>query len=1013
MKKFIIVLASIVSLLLVGALLIPIIFKDEIQKQVDKSLDTNLEAQVYFDPSKFGLTLFKKFPNPTISIEDFGIIGVDQFKGDTLLSVSSFNITIDLFSLFGDNYLIKAINLVEPKINVIVLENGEANYQIVADTESEDTTFTEETSSEFKLSIDQWEIADGRIAYVDKSLDFTMLLEGVNHKGSGDISLDIYDLTTYTDVATAIISYDGKSYLNGQKLLADATININMPEFKFTFKNNKLIVNDFPLVFEGFVAMPDEDIDMDITFSSANSSIKSLYSLVPGAFTEDYQGIHADGEMSFSGFVKGVYNENTMPAYNIRLLVSDGMLSYPDLPMPVTNIDIDMEVECKDGIIENTIIDIRKMHMDMGNNPFEGSLIIRNLKDYNMKADIQARIDLAELNSIFPMEGLDMKGIFSMDMRAEGIYDSVRNLMPEIAATMSLENGYIKSSEFPKALENISFKSTVECTSGKMEDMMINVEDFKILMEGEELNGNLVLKNLIDYEWDFYVNGDLDLEVFAEVYPIDGMNYSGHLKVNIETKGKYADVEAERYDRFPTKGMVELTDFNFMSNDLPQGMKITSSQVVMDPRQLQINSFNGSVGRSDLKLSGVIGNYMDYVFGENALLKGKMELNSNILDINEWMTGEETTPENINDTTQMELVAIPRNIDFEFNSSVKNIYYDNLNLQNARGLLTIKDGVLDMSNLSFDLFGGSIVMNGKYDTQQPQKPAFDYQVNIKSLSIPQAFTSFSIVQTFAPVAQHMNGNFSTNFNVRGLLKQDMSPVYESLNGKGLIQIAEAFVNESELVSALAGFMKTGLASNQLSLKDIIMKASIEGGRAYVAPFDIGVGGQKANVSGSIGADGSLDYHLSTEVEAGMIGQQVNQLLAQLKGQETSAASSKVKLNFNILGTYDKPLISLAGTTSADGTTTTLQEQVQLEVKTEVDKKVDEAKNEAERRVQEESEDLIKKAEEKLKPEIDTLEKKITETLKEDAKDLIGEELDSTANELKKSLQDLFKKKKNN
>ena len=124
MKKFIIVIASIVSLLLVGALLIPIIFKDEIQKQVDKSLDTNLEAQVYFDPSKFGLTLFKKFPNPTISIEDFGIIGVDQFKGDTLLSVSSFNITIDLFSLFGDNYLIKAINLVEPRINVILLENG-------------------------------------------------------------------------------------------------------------------------------------------------------------------------------------------------------------------------------------------------------------------------------------------------------------------------------------------------------------------------------------------------------------------------------------------------------------------------------------------------------------------------------------------------------------------------------------------------------------------------------------------------------------------------------------------------------------------------------------------------------------------------------------------------------------------------------------------------------------------------------------------------------------------------
>jgi hypothetical protein len=318
-----------------------------------------------------------------------------------------------------------------------------------------------------------------------------------------------------------------------------------------------------------------------------------------------------------------------------------------------------------------------------------------------------------------------------------------------------------------------------------------------------------------------------------------------------------------------------------------------------------------------------------------------------------------------------------------------------------------------MSNLSFNLLGGSIVMNGTYDTRQPEKPMFDYNLNIKSLSIPQAFTSFSTVQTFAPMAKYMNGEFSTDFNIRGLLNNDLSPVNESLNGKGLIQIAEAHMKESKLVSGVAGFMKTDANSSQLNLKDVIMKISLENGRAFTAPFDVTFAGQTANLSGSIGADGSLDYRVSTEVEAGVVGQQVNQLLAGLKGQDASEVSSKIKLNFNIGGTYENPKISLAGTTSADGTTTTVKEQVQQEVKQEVDKQAEEVKKEVEEKIQDETQELMEKGEEQLQEHLDTLKNKIAENLKNDAGEILSEELDSTANELKKSLQNLFKKKKKN
>jgi hypothetical protein len=518
---------------------------------------------------------------------------------------------------------------------------------------------------------------------------------------------------------------------------------------------------------------------------------------------------------------------------------------------------------------------------------------------------------------------------------------------------------------------------------------------------------------MVDYQWDLEINGGLDLQVISEIYPIEGMVYSGNLKADISTKGKYSDVEAERYDRFPTQGVVTLSNFAYTSTDMPQGMKISNAKLSLDPRQINLESFDGTLGKSDLKLAGFINNYIDYVFAENAMLKGKMNLQSNLLDLNEWMEEEDASATtDTEDTTTMQAVAIPRNIDFEFNSSINRILYDNLTLQQAKGLLTVRDGVLDMSNLSFNLLGGAIVMNGKYDTREPESPAFSYQLNIKNLSIPQAYTSFSTVQAFAPMASLMSGNFSTDFAISGKLKNDLTPVFESLNGRGLIQIAEAFMKESKLVSGISGFMKSDLGSGQMSLKDVIMKASIENGRASVAPFDVQMAGQKATIGGSIGVDGSLDYRISTEVDAGMVGQQVNQLLAGLTGDQSAAGSSKIKLNFNVGGTYDKPAIMLAGTTNADGTTTTVQQQVKDQVQQQAQQQVDAVKKEAEAKMQEETDKIIAEGEKQLQQQADTLKKEISKSLEKEAGKVIGAELDSTSNELKESLKSIFKKKKN-
>jgi hypothetical protein len=104
-----------------------------------------------------------------------------------------------------------------------------------------------------------------------------------------------------------------------------------------------------------------------------------------------------------------------------------------------------------------------------------------------------------------------------------------------------------------------------------MAETFINVNDFNMLLDGEKLNADLRLENLDNYTWDLKVKGGIDLEKMTKVFPIEGMTLAGKVKADIQTKGKYSDVQAEKYDRLPTSGTASLTNFKYITKDLPPG----------------------------------------------------------------------------------------------------------------------------------------------------------------------------------------------------------------------------------------------------------------------------------------------------------------------------------------------------------------------------------------------------------------------------------------------------------
>ncbi|HNP19272.1 MAG TPA: AsmA-like C-terminal region-containing protein [Fulvivirga sp.] len=978
MKKLFISLGVIVVIILAAAFIIPVVFKDDIKAAIDSAIAENVNADVVFDTDDFSLSLFSNFPNVTAGMNNLGVINRAPFEGQILFAIKEFEVEIDLFSLFGDQIKISGIKMVEPEINIKVLEDGTANYDIAmpsSETEVVDTP-VEETPTAFNIGIDHWEITNAHVVYDDATMPIKLEIKNMNHSGSGDFNQDVFDLKTLTSTESVSVTYDGVEYLSNKKVNADVVMSISNNYSTYTFKENKATVNDFGLSFDGFLTLnEDGSMDMDISYASKEATFKSLLSLVPGVYTADFGKIETAGNLSFNGAVKGKYDSLTMPAFNVGLQVNEAMFKYPDLPTAVSNISMDLLIDNKDGNIDNTIVDLKQFHMDFGKNPIDAKLLIKNLVNYDMDASVKGKLDLAELSSMFPMEGMSMKGAVTLDIQASGVYDSITGQMPTVNATMKMANGYVKTTDLPYALEKMTLDAVVK-SPGKLADFIAVVNEFSMEMDGEPFKVDLEFANLDNYTWKLNASGGIDLEKITKIFPLEGMTLAGKIKANLSTAGNMADLEAEKYDRLPTSGQINITNFKYVDAELPYDVTISAAQASFDPNKMGIDNYKGTIGKSDIALSGSMSNYIGFLFGENQVLKGKMNFSSNLLDLNEFMTEEEGSTVVATDSTGSEesygVVDIPKNIDFVLTSSIKTISIMDMSMTNTKGDVIVKDGVVNLSGLIFNLLGGAFAVNGTYDPRDLAKPKYDFKLKIDNLSASKAYETFTIVQGYFPIAKNIDGNISTDFKINGLLDQEMMPDMNTVNGAGLINLANGTLKNSDVLKGVGSLIGASSLSNtdQIPIKDVLMSMTIENGLVTIKPFDLTMAGYKSSLGGTSTLGGALDFDLKMDVPAGKLGSQVNSLISQYTGGSPSN-SSIIPLNIGIGGTADKPTFKLKSSGTKQKATDVVKNVVKDQVKEELGVDVDAERKKIMDQAQSEADKIIaegKKAAEKVRKE---------------------------------------------
>ena len=979
MKKALLITLGVIVFLLVALAVAPFLFKDKIKAAIDEQLAKNINGKVWYDADRFSITFFSNFPNLTVTMGGLGLVSnAEQFKGDTLFTADEFKLALNVMSVItGDKIDIKGVYLVKPYINTMVDSAGVMSWSTLTFPDTTAVAAPEDTAaSTLSLKVEKWKITEGTIIYDDKSMATYAKMTNFNHEGSGDINADIYDLDTYTHIEKVYANYGGVTYLNNQTFDAKALLNINMKDSKYTFKDNQFAINDFKFGFDGFIGMPaDSSMDFDIKFDVKETTFKNLLSLIPAVFTKDYDKIKTAGTLACNGYCKGKMKDEQLPGFGLTLLVKDGTLQYPDLPSAIKNVNIDLNVDNKDGNLDHMVIDLKKFHLDMGNMPMDARMHLVGMypNTIDLDANLLTKINLEEVTKIFPVEGTQIKGLLSADVKAKGKYSDSLKLMPVVNGLFSIDNGYVKSAEFPLPLEQV-FLTTTVVSPGDMVNTVVHLSRFHMLLDKEKFEATAKVENLENIRYEATLKGIIDLAKMTKIYPVENTTLTGRINADIATKGTMADIDAGKYQNTSTSGTMTIDKLTYSATDFKQGASINKAKFSFSPEKMNIENMSGMAGKSDYSVNGYFANYMAYIFGgKDSTLKGVLNYSGNKLDVNEWMADDPNAAPAAADTTAsaMTVVEVPKNIDFVFIANVKDVLYDNLDMKNFAGGVIIKDGILKLQDLNFLTLGGKFNIDMAYNTQNMKDPKYAMDLNIQQLAFKEAYKAFNTVKKLASVAKNIEGKMDLQLIAAGSLDQAMNPIYNTMNGKGILNIPSASLQNSKVLDGLASVTKTkGLSP--LELKNVKVNFVITDGSVILDPFDVNAGDIKMNISGKNKLEGDMDYIVKMDVPTGALGLAAGDALSNLTGTKVSAPKN-IKMDLNVIGTIDNPKVRLVGTSSAAGEDSKpVKEQVKEAVKTEIknqlenNEDVKKAKADLEAKKKEEEAKLKKQAEEEVK-----------------------------------------------
>lgn len=797
MKKFLSISAIIILFLILIIALFPLLFKNRLNQALLNKLNASIDAEVSYE--SYHLSLFRSLPDITATFNGVAVRGKGAFEKDTLAAFDRLSVEIGLFYFIRTGEVeVNALTINESVLNLVVNEEGLANWDIAMGAEAVVKESPESTAEEVKILLQNISVNDFSFSYHSIKDNYLFTIRHLDGKMNGSALGMKTKLDLELSTPSMNFSYDSIDYLKDAAVGLSTILNADLENYRFDFDSENSQLNGMPLHIEGGFEMPGDSMLFDMDLQIPGIDMNELLKQIPQAYQHYLTGVTADGEVSAGGTLKGIYYKEQYPAIDLGISLRNATLQYPDLPDKLNISSMDARIQKVEGPLELLTVGLHNFRMELGGNPLEMH---------------------AAMHSLFTDPAVDMQ-----------------------------------------------------------------------------------------------MKGKIDMASLAKVVPLGTTSMKGLLTVDAAIAGTYSALSENDFSTFQSSGNIALNDFFLANEKLPQGLEIKNAALLLQGQQLKVQGLNGRMGKSDFRLDGTIDQLISYAI-DDAVLKGSFRLQSNQLDLNEFLQAyqpDEASAEGVYlpaDTTNVvsdSSFVLPANISMAFNAKVDHLYFDQMDISNFSGQVLIKNQQILLEGLKMEMLGGSLSMNGSVLANGSDKPKAALKINVDHFSLKESYRQISMVKRYMPFAAKSDGDFSSGLTVDSYLKNTMEVDLASLNAAGSFSTHQVKLVDPQFFSDLKSVIRVDQLKN-LTVDDFTASFSIRNGDLSIEPFSTKLAQQPVTLSGSYNFGGTLDFKVDATLEKAILSEQINAIIAYVPGHERVKT---LDVGMRIKGDAKKPTVTV-------------------------------------------------------------------------------------------------------
>lgn len=360
--------------------------------EANKHIKTKVEVE------KISLSLLDKFPQIAVSLDKVNVVEGIPESTESLARLNKLYFTFSIWNVLRGKYNVNELYLEDGAIYVKVLKDGSVNYQIIAT----DTTASEDSDLAFNLE----QITLNRVAIQYRDLKLDQAYEADAHQLQAALAIDpeTIGIEASGDATINTIQVGNGEYFKGKRITLNTALQINRKNQTIALQPSVINVEGAAYEVGGNISFAGPSV-LDLALKGKNTSIQSMLSLLPQHITKEFKQYRSDGEVYFSGTVKGEVSSKASPAISFNFGCRNAAFYHPDVKQRIENLSF--EGSFTNGTKQNaatSALTLKNLKGSLNNRPFKGNISYSNFNNPTIAFDLQGMVDVAYVLGLLQLE---------------------------------------------------------------------------------------------------------------------------------------------------------------------------------------------------------------------------------------------------------------------------------------------------------------------------------------------------------------------------------------------------------------------------------------------------------------------------------------------------------------------------------------------------------------------------------------------------------------------------------